>query len=168
MNVVFNITGSQLRGVLEVLPGTARIVDIVINIKEEAKIFSVLVADDDESIRGLLREELVKEGYEVETVESGAMAIKKILKKTVDVLILDIHMAGISGIDAIPLIKMARPYLPIITITGDTSVETARKVRAQGIFYYFVKPFDLEEMKKVVKTALSEEASKGEQTFKSL
>jgi len=116
--------------------------------------FSVLVTDDDEYIRGLLREALTKEGYEVETVESGAIAIKKVLKQTVNVLILDIYMAGMCGIDVIPLIKKARPHLPIIVITGDTSVETERKVRAQGVFYYFVKPFDLEEMKKVVKSAL--------------
>lgn len=116
---------------------------------------SILIADDDQFIRGFLREVLTKEGYWVETVESGAMAIKKILKQTVDVLILDVHMTGMSGIDVIPIIKRVRPYLPIITITGDTSVETEGKVQAEGVFYYFVKPFDLEEMNKAVKSAVS-------------
>jgi two-component system response regulator HydG len=64
------------------------------------------------------------------------MAIKKILKQTVDVLILDIHMTGMSEIEVVPVIKNVRPDLPIITITGHTSVETEGKVRAQGIFYY--------------------------------
>lgn len=127
----------------------------------------ILIADDDESIRGLLREVLAEEGYKVKTVESGIMAIKKSLKQTVDVLILDIHMAGMSGIGVIPILKKARPYLPIITITGDTSVETERKVRAEGIFYYFVKPFDLEEMKKAVKSALSKKTLREKPTLNS-
>jgi CheY-like chemotaxis protein len=115
---------------------------------------SVLVVDDDELIRSLLREVLTKEGYKVEIIESGVMAIKKVLKQTVDVLILDIYMGGMSGIEVIPIIKQVNPHLPIIAITGDTSPETERKVRAEGIFYYFLKPFDLEEIKKVVRSAL--------------
>jgi len=127
--------------------------------------FSVLVADDDQLIRRLLQEALVREGYEVKTAESGVMAIKKVLKQNVDALILDIHIAGMTGIEVIPIIKKVNPYLPIITITGDTSLEIERKVRTEGIFYYFVKPFDLEKMKRVVKSALSYKVSRKKQSF---
>lgn len=114
---------------------------------------SILVADDDEFIRKLLREELTRENYQVETVESGSAAVRKILRQSFDVLILDIHMAGISGLETIPMIKKIRPNLPIIVITGNRSGEMEKKVRAEGILYYFVKPFDIKEMKEVVKAA---------------
>jgi len=65
-------------------------------------------------------------------------------------------MAGMSGLETIPLIKKVHPNLPIIVITADTSAQTERKIRAQGIFYYFVKPFNMEEMGQVVKSVLKE------------
>jgi len=87
-------------------------------------------------------------------VESGTAAIRKVLKETVHVLILDIYMAGIDGLETISLLKRLNPNLPIIVITGNTSLGTEKKARTAGIFYYFTKPFDMEEMKKVVKSAI--------------
>jgi len=116
----------------------------------------ILIADDDKFIRDYLGGALRRESYNIRVVESGSAATKMVLKKKFDVLILDIHMAGISGLETIPLIKKIRPDLPIIVITGNTSEEMERKVRTQGIFYYFIKPFEIEEMKQVIKSALKE------------
>jgi len=63
--------------------------------------------------------------------------------------------------------KRIQPHLPIITITGDASLETEKKARAEDIFYYFVKSFDLEEMKKVVKSALSKKTLRQKRTLNS-
>jgi len=115
---------------------------------------SILVVDDDQFMRKLLREELVKEGHNIQTVEAGSIAIKRILVENFDVLILDIHMAGITGQETISVVKRIRPHLPIIVITGDESSEMERKIRAQGVFYYFVKPFNMEKMKEITKAAL--------------
>lgn len=115
---------------------------------------SVLIADDDLFIRKLLREELTRENYQVETVESGSSAIRRILRRSFDVLILDIHMTGISGLETISMVKKICPRLPIIVVTGNRSAEMERKVRAETIFYYFVKPFDMKEMKEVVKAVI--------------
>lgn len=115
---------------------------------------SILVVDDDQFMRKLLREELIKEGYDIQTVEAGSVAIKKIMAQNFDVLILDIHMAGITGQETISVVKKIRSHLPIIVITGDESSEMERKIRAQGVFYYFVKPFNMKKMKEVIKAAL--------------
>jgi len=116
---------------------------------------SILIADDDEYIGKLLGKMLRKEGYEVETVESGDEAIKEVSRKRFDTLLLDIYMEGINGIDAIPLIRKIDSKIPIIIITADHSLATERRTRMEDIFYYMVKPFDFEELKKVVESALS-------------
>lgn len=115
---------------------------------------SILVADDDQFMRKLLREELIKEGYDTQTVEAGNVAVKRMLVENFDVLILDIHMAGITGQETISIVKRIHPGLPIIVITGDESSEMEKKMRAQGVFYYFVKPFKMEKMKEVIRAAL--------------
>ena len=115
---------------------------------------SILVVDDDQFMRKLLRQELIKEGYDIQTVEAGSVAIKKIMVQNFDVLILDIHMAGITGQETISVVKKICSHLPIIVITGDESSEMERKIRAQGVFYYFVKPFNMKKMKEVIKAAL--------------
>jgi len=124
------------------------------NGREVCLMACILVVDDDQFMRKLLREELVKEGHNIQTVEAGSIGIKRMLVENFDVLILDIHMAGITGQETISVVKRIRPHLPIIVITGDESSEMERKIRAQGVFYYFVKPFKMEKMKEVIKAAL--------------
>lgn len=116
---------------------------------------SILIADDDEYIGKLLEKILVKEGYEVEAVESGDEAIKEISRKHFDVLLLDICMKGINGINAIPLIKKIDSRIRIIIITADHSVSTEQRTRKEDIFHYLLKPFEFEELKKVIESALS-------------
>ncbi len=119
------------------------------------KMSSVLIAEDDEYIGKLLGKMLIKEGYEVDIVESGSEAIKGVSTKPFDVLVLDIHIPGINGIDAIPLIKRINSNIPVIIITADHSPVTEQKARKQGIYYYLLKPFKFEELKKVIESALS-------------
>lgn len=122
---------------------------------------NILVADDDKFFRDLLRGVLQKEGYSVQTVESGVSAIRKILKEKFQVLILDIYMAGIDGFETISILKRIDSHLPIIVITGNNSLQVEKKIRTKGIFYYLVKPFDMKEMKEVVKLALKKYSQRG-------
>jgi len=122
---------------------------------------NILVADDDKFFRDLLRGVLQKEGYSVQTVESGVSAIREILKEKFQVLILDIYMAGIDGFETISILKRIDSHLPIIVITGNNSLQIEKKIRAKGIFYYLVKPFDMKEMKEVVKLALKKYSQRG-------
>jgi len=123
---------------------------------------TILVADDDKFFRDRL-----EEGYSVQTVESGVAAIRKILKEKFYALILDIYMEGMGGFETISILKKIDPHLPIIVITGNDSLETERKIRTKGIFYYFVKPFDMKEMKEVVKLALKKCSERGHRSEKS-
>jgi len=116
---------------------------------------SILIADDDEYIGKLLGKILRKEGYEVKAVESGDEAIKEVSRKRFDALLLDIYMEGINGIDAIPLIKKIDSKIPIIIITADHSLSTEQRTRKEDIFHYLLKPFEFEELKKVIESALS-------------
>ena len=122
--------------------------------QRRGKIYSILVADDDKFFRDHLRNVLQKEGYKIQTVESGTEAIRKILQESIDVLILDIYMAGMDGFETISLIERINPHLPIIVITGNSCLDVERKARAEGIFYFFTKPFDINQMKRVVKSAI--------------
>jgi len=128
---------------------------------------TILVADDDKFFRDRLRKVLQEEGYSVQTVESGVAAIRKILKEKFYALILDIYMEGMGGFETISILKKIDPHLPIIVITGNDSLETERKIRTKGIFYYFVKPFDMKEMKEVVKLALKKCSERGHRSEKS-
>ena len=128
---------------------------------------TILVADDDKFFRDRLRKVLQEEGYLVQTVESGVAAIRKILKEKFQVLILDIYMAGIDGFETISILNRIDPHLPIIVITGNDSLQTEKKIRTKDIFYYFVKPFDMKEMKEVVKLALKKCSERGHRSEKS-
>ncbi|MCD6473268.1 response regulator [Candidatus Aerophobetes bacterium] len=121
---------------------------------------SILVADDDKFIRDYLRNVLIEEEYNVQTVESGSAAIKKILKQNFDVLILDIHMSGINGLETISFIKSVHPNLPIIVITGDASMQTEKRAREEGVFCYFTKPLNIKGLKQVITSALKTRAEK--------
>lgn len=116
--------------------------------------FKVLVADDDRFIRQLLRETLEEANLEIQVVESGGEVLRRILKQKFHILFLDIYMAGLDGLDVIPLVKEIDPELPIVVITGDTSATIRHRTRALGADYHLTKPLDPGEVKNLVKHVL--------------
>lgn len=110
----------------------------------------ILVADDDKFIRLLLKKILKKHNCLLETVESGSEVLRKMIKQKFNLLFLDIHMGGMSGLESIPLIKEIDPDLPIIVMTADPSVELENKTRSLGVYKYFRKPLDLSRIEKIV------------------
>ncbi|HHF97923.1 response regulator [Candidatus Aerophobetes bacterium] len=112
----------------------------------------VLVADDDMFMRNFLRKVLENEGCCIEVVESGSEVIRKVLEKKFDVLFLDIYMGGMDGFETIPIIKEIAPALPIVVITGDTSLQTKNKIQNLDVFSYLTKPIDPVEVRKVLRT----------------
>ena len=111
----------------------------------------VLIGDDDMFMRSFLRKVLEEESCEVEIVESGSEVIRRILRQKFDLLFLDIYMGGMDGIEAIPLIKEMDPQLPIVVITGDSSLQIKNKVQNLGVFGYLVKPLNLLEVKNMLR-----------------
>ncbi|HSE95890.1 MAG TPA: response regulator [Methylomirabilota bacterium] len=113
----------------------------------------VLVCDDDERVRESVTEMLATQDFEVETAERAVDAIQKVMRGTYQVLLLDLKLPGLGGLDAISVVRRFDERLPIIVMTGNASFETEQAVRAAGVFYYLVKPFRLDELTQAVRAA---------------
>lgn len=106
----------------------------------------ILVVDDDAKIASFLRRSLVLEGYEVSVANSGADGLRIIAEQPPDLMILDIMMPGVDGIEVCRRVRAAGETLPILMLTARDS--TADRVRGldTGADDYLVKPFALEEL----------------------
>lgn len=114
----------------------------------------ILVCDDDPRVRDTIVETLAAESYEVETAERAVDAIQRVMRTTYAALILDLKLPGLGGLDAISVVKRFDQSLPIIVMTGHASYETEQAARAAGIFYYLVKPFNVDELVQAVQAAV--------------
>jgi len=115
----------------------------------------ILVVDDEEIvIRSCLRILGDDGDYEAEAVQDGAEALKRIDADHFDVLILDIMMPKMDGLEVLRRVKETHPDIDVIMVTGLSQIETAVKSMKLGAFDYLPKPFDPDELKRVVKRAL--------------
>ncbi|MBS1218593.1 MAG: two component, sigma54 specific, transcriptional regulator, Fis family [Proteobacteria bacterium] len=113
----------------------------------------VLIVDDEEIVvRSCLRI-LEGGGYELEGVHSGAEALRKIEERHYDVIILDIMMPQMDGLEVLQRVKETHPDIDVIMITGLSQIETAVKAMKLGAFDYLPKPFDPDELTLVVRRA---------------
>jgi response regulator RpfG family c-di-GMP phosphodiesterase len=115
---------------------------------------TVLVVDDNESIKELLRNFLVERGYTVVTAADATSGLSKLKLFNFDLVISDIMMPGISGIDMLMEIHKLDPDLPIVMITGYPTIDTAVKVIKEGATDFITKPFNLDHAKFVVSKAI--------------
>ncbi len=110
----------------------------------------ILVVDDEEMILDLLEETFRKRGYGVETAVNGREALKNIKEEKYDLLVTDLRLPDISGMEILSRVKGKHPELGIIMITAYGSIKNAVKAMKKGAFDYITKPFDLDEMELVV------------------
>jgi len=115
---------------------------------------SILVVDDEEMSRFILREALTKRGYTVEEAPDAETGLRKLRQHPYDLVLLDVQMPGLSGIDAIPKFKDIDPSVMIIMTTALGSREMIMEAISRGALDYFVKPFKMEEMEVIVKRSL--------------
>ena len=115
---------------------------------------SILVVDDDASVRDFLERLFKKHGYDVETAASGEAAVKLAETRSFDLVITDIKMPGIDGLEVLRHFRAQDPHVQVIMITGFASQESAIKALNMGAFYYILKPVKNDELKQVVKNAL--------------
>ena len=101
----------------------------------------ILIVDDEPLIREILMTTLADEGYEVVEAESGEVALELFREKPCDLVISDISMSNISGIDLLFSLKQIYPDVEVILITGYASVETAQAALEGGAYRYLKKPF---------------------------
>ncbi len=115
---------------------------------------NVLVVDDDNHMRIALKESLVRAGYNVALAEDGKMAMVEIDRKPYDLVITDVKMPHIGGIDLLKAIKETSPLMPVILMTGYGTVQDAVKVMKEGAYDYIQKPFNTDTLYSVVRRAL--------------
>jgi two-component system response regulator HydG len=114
----------------------------------------VLVVDDDLKMRTLVARVLSREGYVVRGAETGQDALNMLDAWNPDLMLCDIRMPGMDGMELLGRVQEAHPELPVVVMTGFGSVETAVEAMRAGAFDYFSKPFDLDELLIVVRKAV--------------
>lgn len=114
----------------------------------------VLIVDDEETLRFTLSEVMNKEGYTAVTAADGEEALQKATGTLFDLIILDIKMPKMDGMETLPRIKEIDPDATVIMITAFGSKELALQAIHIGAYDYFTKPFDIEEMRVVVRRGL--------------
>ena len=114
----------------------------------------VLIVDDEKGMRDFLSILLKKEGYSVTVADSCDKALEQVGKGEFDLVITDIAMPGKSGLEILKHTRGANPETPVIMITAYASTESAIEALKLGAYDYIIKPFDVEEMKTVVRNAV--------------
>lgn len=109
---------------------------------EARRKFRILVVDDELVVRDSLKEWLVDEGFQVEMAESGTEALEKISSETFHLMLLDIKMPGMDGVEVLKRSKDMHPELPVVMMTAYATVETAVEAMKMGALDYLMKPFD--------------------------
>jgi len=102
----------------------------------------LLIVDDEEEILNMLRRNLELEGYEVKTTTKPAEALNLMEKELFNLVLLDIKMPGMSGIELLQELKMINPLANIIMMTGYSSMANVVDCLGSGAMDYFVKPFN--------------------------
>jgi DNA-binding NtrC family response regulator len=103
----------------------------------------VLYVDDEDALRIVVKEQLSLEGYEVETADDGDTAIEMLTEKEYSVVLLDIRMQRVSGIDVLKHIREKRIHTRVIMLTGVDDLTVAMEAVKQGANDYITKPYDL-------------------------
>jgi two-component system nitrogen regulation response regulator GlnG len=119
---------------------------------------TVLIADDDRSIRTVLTQALGRSGYQVRATSSAATLWRWVEDGEGDVVITDVIMPDENGLDLVPRIRRIRPELPVIVMSAQSTLTTAVQATQRGAFDYLPKPFDLADLLSVVDRALKQPA----------
>ena len=117
-------------------------------------ISQILLIDDESHNREALSLLLANAGYQVQTAESGEEALEILQKTPFEIVITDLFLPGVNGIDILKRVKEDSPYTNVILITGNASAETAVEAMKEGAFDYITKPFNFEKLKIQVAKAL--------------
>ena len=116
----------------------------------------ILIVDDEEVLRDVLDVLLRREGFETLTAASGEEALNLLESEEVDLVVLDVMLPGISGIDTLRAMRISNPQLPVIVITAFSSIDGAIEAMKYGAFHYIPKPFKNEEVILTVNKALEQ------------
>ena len=115
---------------------------------------SILIVDDDRSMREFLDILLTKEGYQVSLADCGERGCEILEKQSFDLVITDIRMRGVDGIDVLKMAKQVSPDTMVVMISAFATADTAVEAMKEGAYDYIPKPFKVREFKRIVKQTL--------------
>lgn len=125
----------------------------------------ILVVDDERMIRWSIQQALLKEGHSVAAVETGEEAVAQATDDNPDLVLLDITLPGIDGIEVLRRIKAHDPSITVVMVTATEELQTAVEAMRLGAYDYVSKPFDLDRLKVIVQNALDRHELRQEVEF---
>lgn len=120
---------------------------------------TILVVDDDKNVRLFLETELILEGYRVILASTGLEALKKIKEETPDLLVLDIKMPDMHGLQVLEAVRKENKKLPIIICTAYEKMLDDYTIWAGQVAGYLTKPIDLNHLKAIIRKSLADTTS---------
>ena len=123
---------------------------------------SIWILDDDRSVRWVLEKSLGSEGIATATFATGEELLQRLRHEAPQVIISDIRMPGISGLELLSSVKSSHPDLPVVIMTAHSDLDSAVMSYSRGAFDYLPKPFDIEDAIAVARRALEHATARGE------
>jgi len=124
--------------------------------KNNQKKKCILVVDDEVQICNLIKKVLLQEGYQIFTAFDGGKAIHQLKKNPVDLMLVDLKMPSMNGLELLQEARGIQKHLKSILLTAYGTASAARSAMFLGVFDFLTKPFDIQLLKKVVKEALDD------------
>jgi len=115
----------------------------------------ILVVDDEPEVRQLMEHFLTERGYEVRIAENGRLALAALDTFMADVVLLDMHMPEMDGLETLKRLAVRSPSLPVIMVTVNEDVETTTHLLQMGAADYVPKPFNLDYLEQAINIQLS-------------
>ena len=122
---------------------------------KDSAMVHILIIDDDDEMRSVLKELLEEERFETECASNGYDALQKIARKPFDLIITDIEMRGLTGLDILPEMKKLRPEASIIVMTSFANEEVRRRSLEKGASGYLEKPIHTKKLKALIHEMLA-------------
>ena len=124
-------------------------------LKKNKSVVRILIIEDDEEMKSLLKDILEEEGCKAESVSNGSDGLQELTNEPFDLVITDIRMPGLTGLDILPVIKRLRPEASVIVITAFGSEEVYRRSFEKGAAGYLEKPIHMNKLKTLIHEMVS-------------
>ncbi len=125
---------------------------------------NILIIDDDQELRENIQEVLVREGYSVHLAKNGAESLEMVTRQEFDLILLDLIMPGMSGMETLLLLKRQKPQIRVVLMTAFSTIENAVEAMRRGADDYLTKPFKSADLLMTVGRVLEEAKFKACQT----
>ena len=119
----------------------------------------ILFVDDEKELISTICERMAMRNISATAALSGPEAIQRIRKVDYDVVVLDVKMPGMSGLETLRAIKKNKPHLPVIMMTGHGSIQDSQKALREGASNYLMKPVEFDDLLEKINAAINEQQS---------